>query len=216
MSRSPFPDTFRDDLRGRAEVVQAVRMRMMDLDPIIDLKATVPPGLTLDQEIDWRYQRYIKHYLRCVASIDDNVGRLLEYLDANDLAENTIVVYTSDQGFFLGDHGWFDKRLMCEESLQMPMLVRYPAAVAAGSTSDDMIVNVDVAQTVLDLCGLEAPEHVQGRSFASVLQGDTPEDWPTSMYYRYWMHRDGSHLCPAHYGVRHPDPQTHLLLQRPT
>ncbi|MDC1390472.1 sulfatase [Acidimicrobiales bacterium] len=205
----PFPDTFRDDLRGRAEVIQAVRMRMMDLDPIIDLKATVPPGLTRDQEIDWRYQRYIKHYLRCVASIDDNVGRLLKYLDTNDLTENTIVVYTSDQGFFLGDHGWFDKRLMYEESLQMPMLVRYPAAVAPASTNDDMIVNVDVAQTVLDLCGLKAPEHVQGRSFASLLQGDTPEDWPTSMYYRYWMHRDGSHLCPAHYGVR---TRTHKLI----
>jgi len=205
----PFPDTFRDDLVGRAEVVQAVRMRMMDLDPIIDLKAPVPPGLTEDEEIDWRYQRYIKHYLRCVASIDDNLGRLLDYLDARGLADNTIVVYTSDQGFFLGDHGWFDKRLMYEESLQMPLLIRYPGTIAAGSTSDDMITNVDFAPTLLELCGVDRPDTLQGRSFAPILAGETPADWPSSMYYRYWMHRDGSHLCPAHYGVR---TTTHKLI----
>ncbi len=198
----PFPDTFRDDLAGRAEVVQAVKMRMMDLDPIIDLGAVVPEGLTADEEIDWRYQRYIKRYLRCVASIDDNVGRLLDYLDRSGLAENTIVVYTSDQGFFLGDHGWFDKRLMYEESLQMPLLVRYPPAVAPGSVIDDIVVNVDFAATLLDLCGVETLADLQGRSFAPLLRGDQIVDWPTSMYYRYWMHRDGSHLCPAHYGVR--------------
>ena len=205
----PFPDTFRDDLAGRAEVIQAVRMRMMDLDPIIDLGAVVPDGLTEDEEIDWRYQRYIKRYLRCVASIDDNVGRLLDHLDASGLADNTIVVYTSDQGFFLGDHGWFDKRLMYEESLQMPLLVRYPAAIDAGSVVDDIVVNVDVAATLLDLCGVETLADLQGRSFAPLLRGEQIEDWPTSMYYRYWMHRDGSHLCPAHYGVRS---QTHKLI----
>ena len=110
----PEPDTFRDDLVGRAEVIQAMRMGMMDLDPIIDLKSAVPPGLDGDDEVSWRYQRYIKEYLRVVASIDDNVGRMLDDLDERGLAENTIVVYTSDQGFFLGDHGWFDKRLMYE------------------------------------------------------------------------------------------------------
>jgi arylsulfatase A-like enzyme len=98
---------------------------------------------------------------------------------------------------------------MYEQSLQMPMLVRYPASISPGSTSDDIVVNVDIAQTVLDLCGVDAPEHVQGRSFAPVLRGSTPDDWPTSMYYRYWMHRDGSHLCPAHYGIR---TRTHKLI----
>lgn len=205
----PFPDTFRDDLAGRAEVIQAVRMRMMDLDPIIDLGAVVPDGLTEDEEIDWRYQRYVKRYLRCVASIDDNVGRLLDHLDASGLADNTVVVYTSDQGFFLGDHGWFDKRLMYEESLQMPLLVRYPAAIDAGSVINDIVVNVDFAATLLDLCGVETLADLQGRSFAPLLRGEQIEDWPTSMYYRYWMHRDGSHLCPAHYGVRS---QTHKLI----
>lgn len=205
----PHPETFRDTLVGRAEVVQAVRMRMLDLDPVVDLKATVPPGLTLEEEIDWRYQRYIKDYLRVVASIDDNVGRLLDRLDADGLADDTIVVYTSDQGFFLGDHGWFDKRLMYEESLAMPLLVRHPRVVAAGSECDDVVTNVDFGPTLLDLCGVEAPDHVQGRSFADVLRGSTPDDWPTSMYYRYWMHDDGAHGVPAHYGVR---TRTHKLI----
>lgn len=205
----PFPDTFRDDLVGRADVVQAVKMRMLDLDPIRDLKAVVPPGLTLDEEIEWRYQRYIKDYLRVVASIDDNVGRMLDWLDANGLSDNTIVVYTSDQGFFLGDHGWFDKRLMYEESLAMPLLVRYPDRIQPSSSCEDIVVNVDFGPTLLELCGLETADHVQGRSFAGQLLGDTPQDWPTSMYYRYWMHNDGAHACPAHYGVR---TRTHKLI----
>lgn len=205
----PEPDTFRDDLAGRADVIQAVKMRMMDLDPIVDLKATVPPGLTLDEEISWRYQRYIKDYLRVVASIDDNVGRLLDRLDADGLTDNTIVIYTSDQGFFLGDHGWFDKRLMYEQSLNMPFLMRYPEAITPGSTNDDVIVNVDFAPTLLELAGVDGPSHLQGRSFAPSLSGETPDDWPASMYYRYWMHRDSAHLCPAHYGVR---TRTHKLI----
>ena len=198
----PFPDTFRDDLVGRAEVVQAVKMRMMDLDPIIDLKATVPPGLSEDEELHWRYQRYIKDYLRVVASIDDNVGRMLDWLDESGEADNTVVVYTSDQGFFLGDHGWFDKRLMYEESLSMPLLVRYPDRVAAGSVCDEIVVNVDFAPTFLELAGIESPDQLQGRSMVPLLDGDVPEDWPQSMYYRYWMHNDRSHACPAHYGIR--------------
>lgn len=205
----PFPDTFRDDLVGRAEVVQAVKMRMLDLDPVIDLKAVVPPGLSLDEEIDWRYQRYIKDYLRVVASIDDNVGRMLDWLEANDLTKNTIVVYTSDQGFFLGDHGWFDKRLMYEESLAMPLLIQYPEAIAPGIALDDIVVNVDFGPTLLDLCAVDAADHVQGRSFAPLLRGETVDDWPASMYYRYWMHNDGAHACPAHYGVR---TRTHKLI----
>ncbi len=210
----PEPDTFRDDLAGRAEVVQAVKMRMMDLDPITDLKATVPVGLSLDEEISWRYQRYIKDYLRVVASIDDNVGRLIDGLADRGLTDNTVVVYTSDQGFFLGDHGWFDKRLMYEESLSMPLLIQFPGVIDAGSTNDDIVVNVDFAPTLLDLLGLEVSGSdghlpMQGRSFAPLLRGEPVDDWPTSMYYRYWMHRDGSHLCPAHYGVRS---RTHKLI----
>ena len=205
----PFPDTFRDDLAGRAEVIQAVRMRMMDLDPVTDLKATVPPGLTLDEEINWRYQRYIKDYLRVVASIDDNVGRMLDRLEERGETENTIVVYTSDQGFFLGDHGWFDKRLMYEESLTMPLLVRYPNVTPPGSTCEDIVVNVDFGPTLLELLGSDIPDTVQGRSFARQVAGEHPDDWPDSMYYRYWMNNDRSHACPAHYGVR---TKTHQLI----
>lgn len=205
----PYPDTFHDDLTGRAEVIQAVKMHMMDLDPIMDLKAKVPQGLSCDEELHWRYQRYIKDYLRVVASVDDNVGRLLDYLDEHGLTEDTIVVYTSDQGFFLGDHGWFDKRLMYEQSLSMPLLISYPGVIKTGSVCDDIVVNVDFGPTLLDLCNLEAPSHVQGRSFAGQISGQLADDWPTSMYYRYWMHNDGSHACPAHFGVR---TKTHKLI----
>ncbi|MEM8923173.1 MAG: sulfatase [Actinomycetota bacterium] len=205
----PEPETLRDDHGGRAEVVQAVRMRMLDLDPIVDLKSPVPDGLTVDEEISWRYQRYIKDYLRVVASIDDNVGRLLDHLDDAGLADDTIVVYTSDQGFFLGDHGWFDKRLMYEESLRMPLLLRYPRRVAAEAVCEEIVTNVDFGPTVLELAGITPPATVQGRSFAPLLIGRRPDDWPQSMYYRYWMHRDGAHRCPAHYGVR---TRTHKLI----
>ena len=116
----------------------------------------VPPGLTAGRGAGWRYQRYIKDYLRCVRRVDDNVGRLLDSLDDAGLADDTVVVYTSDQGFFLGDHGWFDKRFMYEESLRMPLLVRYPREVAAGTSSAAIVLNVDFAQTFLDLAGVDA------------------------------------------------------------
>ncbi len=196
------PETLFDDHATRSAVVQAVRMRLMDLDPITDLKAPVPDGLTEEQEIRWRYQRYIKDYLRTIASVDDNVGRLLDRLDAEGIAQDTVVIYTSDQGFFLGDHGWFDKRLMYEESLAMPFLLRYPRLVNAGSECASMVLNVDVAPTLLEFAGVPVPEDMQGRSIVPLLTGQAPADWRTSMYYRYWMHRDGAHDAPAHYGVR--------------
>jgi arylsulfatase A-like enzyme len=151
----------------------------------------------------------MRRYLGVIAALDESIGRLLDHLDERGLLNNTIVVYTSDQGFFLGDHGWFDKRLMYEESLRMPLLIQYPDRIAPGSTSDDIVVNVDFAPTLLDLMDVEAPEHIQGRSFAPILEGELPDDWPTSMYYRYWMHRDEAHNCPAHYGVR---TRTHKLI----
>jgi arylsulfatase A-like enzyme len=205
----PEPETFNDNYAGKPEAVRAVRMRMMDLDPWEDLKAFPPEGMTEDEEIAWRYQRYIKDYLRVVASLDDNVGRLLDALDDLDLADDTIVVYTSDQGFFLGEHGWFDKRLMYEESLRMPFLIRYPRLIPPGSTNDDIVVNVDFAPTFLQLAGVEIPEHVQGRSIVPLLAGQTPQDWPTAMYYRYWENRDMFHNTRAHFGVR---TKTHKLI----
>ena len=205
----PEPETMWDEHAGRAAVVQAMRMRLMDLDPIVDLKAAVPLGLSEDDELRWRYQRYIKDFLRGIASIDDNVGGLLDWLDDRDLAENTVVVYTSDQGFFIGDHGWFDKRLMYEESLSMPFLVRYPALVEAASSCDEMALNVDVGPTFLELAGVDVPAEMQGASPVPLPRGESPDGWRRSMYSRSWMHRDGAHDLPAHHGVR---TATHKLI----
>ncbi len=205
----PEPATLLDEHAGRAEVVKAMEMRIMDLDPIADLKSPVPEGLTEREELSWRYQRYIKDYLRVIQSVDDDVGRMLDWLDTCGLADDTIVVYTSDQGFFLGDHGWFDKRMMYEESMSMPLLVRYSSVVEPGSSTGAMALNVDFAPTFLELAGVDVPDSMQGRSLVPLLTGETPDDWPTSMYYRYWMHRDGAHLVPAHYGVR---TSTHKLI----
>jgi len=197
----PEPETFNDDYANRASAAALARMRMSDLNEK-DLKGPVPAGLSPEAERSWRYQRYIKDYLACVASVDDGVGRLLDYLDAEGLAENTIVVYTSDQGFFLGDHGWYDKRFMYEESLRMPFVVRYPREIASGSVSREMILNVDFPLTFLDYAGVEPPGEMQGTSFRPLLRGEVPEGWQKSMYYRYWMHADNPHNVCAHYGVR--------------
>jgi arylsulfatase A-like enzyme len=195
------PVTLRDDYVGRSTAAVEARMRLRDLNEG-DLKGLVPPGLTEDEELRWRYQRYIKDYLRCVAALDENVARLLDFLDDRGLADDTVVIYTSDQGFFLGDHGWFDKRFMYEESLRMPFLVRYPREVAPGTTSDAIVLNVDFAQTFCDLAGVEPSSPMQGRSLRPILRGEVPDDWRRSMYYRYWMHADGSHGVWAHRGVR--------------
>jgi arylsulfatase A-like enzyme len=156
----------------------------------------------------WKYQRYMQDYLATIQSVDDNVGRLLKFLDGSGLSKNTLVIYTSDQGFFLGDHGLFDKRFMYEESLRMPFLVRWPATIKAGTTADAMSLNVDFAPTFLDLAGLPIPADMQGRSLTSVFRGRTPADWRTSMYYRYY-HDPGDHNTRAHYGVR---TRTHKLI----
>jgi len=196
----PEPETFDDDYSNRASAAAAAKMRMRDLNAR-DLKAPIPEGLTQAQEKSWRYQRYIKDYLRVIASIDDNVGRLLDYLYAAGLSDDTMVIYTSDQGFFLGDHGWFDKRFMYEESLRMPFIVRYPREIKAGTINEDIVLNTDFAPLFLDLAGIEKPEDFQGRSFRPLLNGDTPEDWQQAMYYRYWMHK-AHHNVYAHYGIR--------------
>lgn len=200
----PEPETFWDDYSTRTAAALAAKCRMTDLKDH-DLNVDVPKGLSESDEISWWYQQYIKGYLRCIASIDDNVGKLLDYLEESGLADNTIVVYTSDQGFFLGDHGWFDKRFMYEESLAMPLLIRYPDGIAAGSDCSDFVLNVDFAPTFLDLAGIDVPPETQGTTFLPLLSGETPVGWQTSMYYRYWMHRDGAHNIFAHYGVRTHD-----------
>ncbi len=146
-----------------------------------------------------QYQLYIKKYLRCVKGVDDNVGRVLDYLDESGLAENTLVMYTGDQGFFLGEHGLYDKRIMYEEALRIPLLARWPGKIKAGSTSDDIVLNLDFAQTIIDVAGANTNPGMQGRSFLPILTGNTPSDWRQSMYYRYYY----SHFeTEPHWGVR--------------
>ncbi|HWQ54351.1 MAG TPA: sulfatase [Bryobacteraceae bacterium] len=201
----PEPDNLYTDHKGKARSVAAVKMRVGEDSTKTDLKVDRPAGLEGDALRRWAYQLYIKDYLRCIQSVDDNVGRLLDYLDAEGLAKNTIVIYTSDQGFFLGNHGWYDKRVMYEEALRMPFLIRYPGTIRPGSVNRDIVLNIDFAPTFLDFAGSMAPEEMQGRSFRANLQGRTPADWRRAMYYRYWMHNDRDHAVPAHYGVRTRD-----------
>jgi len=231
----PEPETFWDGYDTRTDALHENQQRVAaDLNNR-DLKLPPPPGLagpaltawlttkpaavtitragetvslTGEALARWKYQRYMQDYLATVQSLDDNIGRLLAFLDASGLSKNTIVIYTSDQGFFLGDHGLFDKRFMYEEALHMPFLVRWPAVVKAGTRSGAMAVNADFAPTFLDAAGLPIPADMQGRSLLPVLRGKTPADWRTSMYYRYY-HDPGDHNTRAHYGVR---TRTHKLI----
>jgi len=151
--------------------------------------------------VRWKYQRYIKDYLRCIASVDDSVGRVLDYLDESGLAENTIVVYTADQGFYLGDHGWFDKRFMYDTSLRMPFVIRYPKEIKANSVNDDLVQNLDFAPTFLDFAGMRKPSAMQGESFRQILNCNTPDNWRKSIYYHYYEY-PAVHMVKRHYGVR--------------
>ena len=164
------------------------------------------PGLPFDLEgldsIQARkkiYQKFVKDFLRCGSAIDDNIGKLLDYLDANALAKNTVVIYTADQGYFLGEHGFFDKRMFYEEALRMPFVIRYPKEIKARSENKDIILNIDFASLFLDYAQVEDPYFNVGRSFRSNLRGYTPPDWRKSMYYRYWLHQTNR---PAHFGIR--------------
>ena len=161
----------------------------------------VPAGLSAEEQKAWNYQSFMRNYLRCVASIDENAGRLLDFLDENQLTDDTIVIYTSDHGFFLGDHGWYDKRFMYEESIRIPFLMRFPRAIQPGTVSDRIALNVDFAPTILDYAGAPVPQDMQGRSLRALAEGRAPTDWRTSMYYRYWMHLAHFNI-PAHYGIR--------------
>jgi len=196
----PLPATFDDDYKGKSD---AARMATNHIDADLnetDLKMKPPEGLSAAELKKWKFTRYMQDYLACVAAVDDNVGRFLDFLDTSELRENTIVIYTSDQGFFLGEHNMFDKRFMYEESLRMPFLVRWPARIKPGSISKEMILNVDFAPMMLDAAGARTPSEMQGRSFLPILRGEKPAGWRTSMYYRYY--HPGHHNVAAHYGVR--------------
>ena len=155
-----------------------------------------------EEELSWRYQRYMQDYLASVKSVDENVGRVLDYLEESGLADNTIVIYTSDQGFYLGEHGWYDKRFMYEESHRTPLMIRYPPLTADGSTTDALTLNIDLAPTLLELAGTTVPAELQGRSLLPVLAGETPDDWRDEVYYRYYQQMNSYHRVARHEGVR--------------
>lgn len=197
----PEPFNLYDHYENRSKAAANATLKVGESMTKSDVKRPIPPDLKGDALRKWAYQYYMRDYLACVQSVDDNVGRLLDYVDSDGIAQNTIVIYTSDQGFFLGDHGYFDKRFMYEESLRMPFLLRYPKAVKPRTTNRDMVLNLDFAETFLDFAGAKPTPDMQGRSFRRILEGRTPGDWRQSMYYRYWMHL-ADHGVPAHYGVR--------------
>ncbi|MFO0928036.1 MAG: sulfatase-like hydrolase/transferase [Gemmataceae bacterium] len=168
-------------------------------------RKAAPTGKEL---VRWKYQRYMKDYLRCVAGVDDNLGRVIAYLKENGLDRDTVVIYSSDQGFFLGDRGWYDKRWMYEESLRMPLIVRWPGVVKPGSENRDLAQNLDFAETFLDMAGVPAPSDMQGRSLRPLLEGKTPADWRKAIYYHYYEY-PAEHMVQRHYGVR---TATHKLI----
>ena len=220
----PYPSTFNDTYEGRKKTAGDTEMTMeyfsrrdMKLERPKNLKRkemiqwdfygakageiVQPKGMSDEEGKKWRYQNYIKDYLACVKSVDDNIGRVLTYLKENNLEDNTIIVVTSDQGFYLGDHGFFDKRFIYEESLRMPFMVKYPGIIKEGSINEDIITNIDFAPTLLELAGITTTQKMQGTSFVPVLEGNTPKDWQDAMYYHYYEFPFWHHVQP-HYGIR--------------
>ncbi|MFN5297698.1 MAG: sulfatase, partial [Planctomycetaceae bacterium] len=220
----PEPPHLFDPLTGRS---RAVREHDMGIDRTftdLDVKRKLPPGINTEQRevwdayyaprnrrfdqapptgndlVRWRYNRYMHDYLGCVKSVDESVGRLLQFLDDEGLAKNTLVVLTSDQGFFLGEHGWFDKRWIFEESLRTPLLVRWPGVIAPGQVDSSLVSLLDLPETFLQVAGLPVPADMQGRSLLPLFQNQRPADWRTSFYYHYYEFPQPHHVRP-HRGV---------------
>lgn len=214
----PEPNNLFDDYTSKGEAAHKQKLDIatsMNLDS--DLKATgekyandprfkdrfewlaknKPEGKELTK---WKYQTYMKDYLRCIWSVDESVGMIMETLKEQGLDKNTIVMYSSDQGFYMGEHGWFDKRMMYEESFRTPLIVKWPGAVKAGSVNTDLIQNIDFAETFLDIAGAPVPEDMQGKSIVPLLKGQTPKDWRESLYYHYYEY-PGVHAVRCHEGV---------------
>jgi len=179
----PYPPTFDDDYSSRKVAREAEDMRF-DVSIAGDYK-DLPKNLKGAEKKRWLYQRFVKDYYRAITAVDENLGRVLEYLDAKKLTEDTLIVYTSDNGFFVGDHGWYDKRFMYEPSLRVPLLIRAPGAKRA-QVSHPLVMNIDLAPTILDYAGVPVPASMQGRSLRSILEGATPADWRQSIYYSYY------------------------------
>ncbi|MHB1171230.1 MAG: sulfatase family protein [Lacisediminihabitans sp.] len=197
------PATFDDDYATRSIAARHATMRIADYLTLKDLKEMPPEDLTYEELALWKYQRYMEDYLACVASVDDNVGRVIDWLRGRGDFDDTLLMYTSDQGFFLGDHGWFDKRLMYDEALRMPLVISYPAQIPAdGEPMAHMVTNVDFAQTILECVGVEPHPRMQGMSFWPQLTDDPQKPTHSAVYYRYFENDDIHHHALAHYGIR--------------
>ena len=221
----PLPSNFYDDYSNRNSALMEQEMEIARHMNDRDLKLTPPPylneeqlarfmesygpeneafleaGLTGNELAEWKYQRYVKDFLRSVTSMDKEIGRILKYLEESGLADNTIVIYSSDQGFYLGDHGWFDKRWMYEESLRMPLIIRWPEITQPGSLNGYMVQNIDYAPTFLEMAGIPVPDDIQGKSIIPLLKGEKVKDWKDAVYYHYLAYPDW-HMVRPHYGVR--------------
>lgn len=198
----PVPSTFDDDYAGRSAAAKHATMRIAEHLTLQDLKVAPPDDLAPDELALWKYQRYMEDYLRCVASVDDNVGRVIDFLRDRGEFDDTLMAYSSDQGFFLGDHGWFDKRFMYEESIRMPLLISWPNRIATGEPMQQIVTNVDFAQTFLDAAGVDAHERMQGQSFLPQLTEQPDKPTRDAFYYRYYENDDENHHVLAHYGIR--------------
>jgi len=180
----PYPATFNDDYATRrvAKLAQDMKLEISLARDYEDL----PKSLTAEEKKKWIFQRFVKDHYRAVVGIDENLGRVLDYLDNNGLSDNTIIIYTSDNGFYLGEHGWYDKRFMYEPSLRIPLVIRHPGIGLAGQVIDQMVQNVDFAPTILDIAGIPIPGIMQGRSLLPLLSGQQPDDWRQSIFYAYY------------------------------
>ena len=221
----PYPSTFNDDYSTR-ELTAGNTEMTMDFFCREDMKLTPPDSLNEKEKRKWlsfgfkrdeiveldknvtpeenkklRFQTYIKDYLATIKSVDDNIGRVLEYLEDSGLEDNTIIIYASDQGFFIGEHGWFDKRFMYEESIRMPFVIKYPGVIKPKTVNDDIITNIDFAPTILEMANVESPNSIQGKSFFTNLVRKKSKDWRQSMYYHYYEYPFYHHVQP-HYGIR--------------
>ncbi len=203
----PYPETYNDDYATRSVAERALDMRF-EISLKTDYHGEIPSDLGPQEARDWIFQRFVKDHHRAVVGVDEGLGQVLNHLDANGLAEDTLVIYTSDNGFYLGDHGWYDKRFMYEPSLRVPVLLRYPRLVSPGQVESRMVIHQDIAPTILDFAGVPIPEVMQGRSLRRVVTGTPEKDWRDSMLYAYYEDswaRNGPGFVPrpGNYGTPH-------------